>query len=547
MRLFVPPTVRAMYRELGRSAQINRRNASAIVSMNNSIEQSLMLSEINKRVHKVIVFTKVEKYIRVGNQWLLEASGKALDQVHKAVQMIKRGELEEYLQLSKAKVAEYLNMSKQRLLETPERALVHAYSAAVLLKKIEDIHLAGNKVTSISSGGDNVSTYFQIASNKYLILIQVRLLEFRASHWIIPTQHFNQLSLETNDESSAFLEKLKFIDDVLAQHFQAQPKEQSGLMEESIAATKPTPEPIVDSFNPAIGDLMRDPWKLFGAFHLPSEEADNSFHLPSEEADNHQIPQTTVTTEPQSPFQLERQPLPLRSAGNLAANLKLASILFAGGFLTGGVCFWALASAQNPEAASSYSNSREAHLDLVTSETSAEPIAPYSSPERMPPESSVSTDHPTHQIALRAALQQVSETMQPDPSSQPTHPDAIVRPSVVAALLAEIEFSTSRTTPQQTTDPHTLTSTSSSLTQQRKLTSADLQNYSAWELTLLRNEIYARHGRIFRESELRRYFESQHWYQPRHTPSEFPVSLLSETEMHNAILIRDYQYTHGML
>jgi len=31
----------------------------------------------------------------------------------------------------------------------------------------------------------------------------------------------------------------------------------------------------------------------------------------------------------------------------------------------------------------------------------------------------------------------------------------------------------------------------------------------------MRNEIYARHGWIFRRPDLRKYFESQSWYRPR--------------------------------
>jgi hypothetical protein len=31
----------------------------------------------------------------------------------------------------------------------------------------------------------------------------------------------------------------------------------------------------------------------------------------------------------------------------------------------------------------------------------------------------------------------------------------------------------------------------------------------------MRNEIYARHGWIFRRADLRNYFESQPWYRPR--------------------------------
>ena len=46
----------------------------------------------------------------------------------------------------------------------------------------------------------------------------------------------------------------------------------------------------------------------------------------------------------------------------------------------------------------------------------------------------------------------------------------------------------------------------------RMLAAADLQNCDCNQLELLRNEIFARHGRKFRRKALQDYFESQPWY-----------------------------------
>ena len=43
----------------------------------------------------------------------------------------------------------------------------------------------------------------------------------------------------------------------------------------------------------------------------------------------------------------------------------------------------------------------------------------------------------------------------------------------------------------------------------------ELEPLSLGELELMRNEIYARHGWIFRRPDLQNYFESQPWYRPR--------------------------------
>ena len=48
----------------------------------------------------------------------------------------------------------------------------------------------------------------------------------------------------------------------------------------------------------------------------------------------------------------------------------------------------------------------------------------------------------------------------------------------------------------------------------RYLTNADLRNKSRWQLKIMRNEIYARHGYIFQTQEMKNYFNNQSWYNP---------------------------------
>ena len=48
----------------------------------------------------------------------------------------------------------------------------------------------------------------------------------------------------------------------------------------------------------------------------------------------------------------------------------------------------------------------------------------------------------------------------------------------------------------------------------RYLTSEDLTGKSLWELRVMRNEIYARKGFVFKTAQLRSYFQSQRWYVP---------------------------------
>lgn len=60
----------------------------------------------------------------------------------------------------------------------------------------------------------------------------------------------------------------------------------------------------------------------------------------------------------------------------------------------------------------------------------------------------------------------------------------------------------------------------------------------AEDLRILRNEIYARHGRVFtapKSKDLQKYFEAQPWYKP---DPEFKDDQLSETEFKNIALIK---------
>ena len=74
-----------------------------------------------------------------------------------------------------------------------------------------------------------------------------------------------------------------------------------------------------------------------------------------------------------------------------------------------------------------------------------------------------------------------------------------------------------------------------------RLTEADLAGKTHKELKRMRNEVYARHGRRFNNVDLQSYFDLQPWYKPRYTPSEFPSSLLTETQLSNIQFIRSYE------
>jgi hypothetical protein len=125
----------------------------------------------------------------------------------------------------------YLQAANTWLLKTPDRALDEAYEAAIAIKTIEDNHFDGNRIAAgYGKYGESTQTYFQEELKKYLKIIKVRLIEFRASKSVVQISsrpiteiQLNEDSTELSkinviDQSSNTLRKLRFIDEVVARY-----------------------------------------------------------------------------------------------------------------------------------------------------------------------------------------------------------------------------------------------------------------------------------------------------------------------------------------
>lgn len=84
-------------------------------------------------------------------------------------------------------------------------------------------------------------------------------------------------------------------------------------------------------------------------------------------------------------------------------------------------------------------------------------------------------------------------------------------------------------------------------TNERLLIISEIENMSKFELDILRNEIYARHGYIFKRKDLNEYFLSQPWYNLTQSDMKAIEKLLTDTEKHNANLILNFQKKAGQL
>lgn len=78
----------------------------------------------------------------------------------------------------------------------------------------------------------------------------------------------------------------------------------------------------------------------------------------------------------------------------------------------------------------------------------------------------------------------------------------------------------------------------------RYLTDNDLEDLTWEQCTLARNEIYARHGRIFVTKAISDYFNGKSWYHGTVGASYFNESVLNEFERANVNFILQYETSH---
>ena len=80
------------------------------------------------------------------------------------------------------------------------------------------------------------------------------------------------------------------------------------------------------------------------------------------------------------------------------------------------------------------------------------------------------------------------------------------------------------------------------MSSKRKLKEKDLKKLGAKKLRIARNEIYARHGRMFQDQELQDYFDRKDWYTPSIAPEDFSdATELSKLERRNIAFIQKHE------
>lgn len=73
---------------------------------------------------------------------------------------------------------------------------------------------------------------------------------------------------------------------------------------------------------------------------------------------------------------------------------------------------------------------------------------------------------------------------------------------------------------------------------ERRLSYEDIEGLSAWDLKIMRNEIFARHGYIFKTSDMIDYFRYETWYRPMYSDVS---ARLSAIERANVNYIKSFE------
>ena len=131
-----------------------------------------------------------------------------------------------------------------------------------------------------------------------------------------------------------------------------------------------------------------------------------------------------------------------------------------------------------------------------------------------PTELVVSETAPPTQPATEPSTQPMTEATEPEtepPTQPPTEPQeepaAVTEPPATEPPDPEPDFAvTGYILPNSSTE---------------YLTWEDYASLSRWELVLARNEIFARHGRLFQNQDIQAYFNSCSWYEGTIAPEDF--------------------------
>lgn len=187
-----------------------------------------------------------------------------------------------------------------------------------------------------------------------------------------------------------------------------------------------------------------------------------------------------------------------------------------------------------PVTTTAFSSTSSSATSTTSSTSSTSSSATSASSTAASSASASSTAASQASSAAQAATATQQPAAQPEPQPEPQYtpepaPEPAPAPAPATAYGDQPSYA-----PEPTSGDYVLADSSS-----RYYTADELSGLSASELYYARNEIFARHGRMFHRSDLQSYFESKSWYNPTYTPAEWDAmgDQLSDVERQNSQLM----------
>ena len=173
-------------------------------------------------------------------------------------------------------------------------------------------------------------------------------------------------------------------------------------------------------------------------------------------------------------------------------------------------------------------------------------VRPFSSPAAPPASAPVEPDEepevtkpatePVTEPATEPATEPTTEPATQPATQPPTEPvtQPVSEPGLVAEPAVEEEATEPPATEPASSEPDgAVTGYILPNSSTEYLTREDYGHLSLWELVLARNEIFARHGRLFHDPDIQAYFNSCSWYEGTVAPEDFDTGVMSDIEVQN--------------
>lgn len=154
--------------------------------------------------------------------------------------------------------------------------------------------------------------------------------------------------------------------------------------------------------------------------------------------------------------------------------------------------------------------------------------------------SKTTTPTPKQSESTKASTSNQTNSATTSPQPNQSTNAATTKPTNSATTLPQTKALTKIEDPSKPTPAMVVKDNSYLLADSSKkyLKTADLEGFSENELIFARNEIFAKHGRLFNDAELQNYFNNKTWYRGIIAPGDFKEAVLNNYEKKNVEFIK---------